>query len=205
MPQKSSLAANWIPQKTAVRFAVLRCSSLFLILIEIAWYFADFRTPSSSLARPQDMGPAGSPVFAENLQALTIPFAITTTPLSILSYCYSSFPRATSIHITTKMRNCQLENGSKVKIRALGGFCRERGCCGICRYLAGSSRRLTGIQYLTDGIGRARLRRKWQVSSPRPKAQSEFALHSSQALHTMSACNAAWIRNLDDDAYHPQR
>jgi hypothetical protein len=100
LPQKSSLAANWIPQKTAVRFAVLRCSSLFLILIEIAWYFADFHTPSSSLARPQDMGPAGSPVFAENLQALTIPFAITTTPLSILSYCYSSFPRATSIHIT---------------------------------------------------------------------------------------------------------
>ena len=48
----------------------LRCSSLFLILIEIAWYFADLRTPSSSLARPQDMGPAGPPVFAENLQAL---------------------------------------------------------------------------------------------------------------------------------------
>jgi hypothetical protein len=48
-----------------------------LILIEIAWYFGDLRTPSISLSRPQDMGRAGRPVFAENLHALTISFAIT--------------------------------------------------------------------------------------------------------------------------------
>jgi hypothetical protein len=36
LPQKSSLAVNWVPQKTAARFAVVRCSSLFLILIKIA-------------------------------------------------------------------------------------------------------------------------------------------------------------------------
>ena len=55
--------------------------------------FADLRTPSSSLARPQDIGPGSPPVFAENLQALTISFAITTPPLSKSSSCYMSFRR----------------------------------------------------------------------------------------------------------------
>jgi hypothetical protein len=90
-----------------------------LILIEIAWYFADLRTPSSSLARPQDIGPAGPPVFAENLQALTIPFAITTRR-SQYRRIASSISRGASMQITTKMRNCQLENGSKVKMPAMG-------------------------------------------------------------------------------------
>jgi hypothetical protein len=105
-------------RRASLFFAVL---SLFLILIEIAWYFADLRTPSSSLARPQDMGPAGPPVFAGNLQALTIPLLSPRTAFNT-SYCYLSFPRGTSMQITTKIRNCQLKNGSKMKIRALGSF-----------------------------------------------------------------------------------
>ena len=68
-------------------------ASLFLALIEIAWDFADLRTPSNSPARPQDMGRAGPPIFAENLQALTISFAITTPPLSKSSYYYLSHRR----------------------------------------------------------------------------------------------------------------
>lgn len=58
------------------------------MLIEIAWDFADLRTPSSSLARPQDMGPAGPPVFAENLQALTISSPI-TTPARRIVICHT--------------------------------------------------------------------------------------------------------------------
>jgi hypothetical protein len=76
----------------------LRCFSLFLMLIEIGRDFTDLRRPSSSLARPQDMGPAGPPVFAENLQALTISLAITTPPLSKSSYCYLSCQRNAVIH-----------------------------------------------------------------------------------------------------------
>jgi hypothetical protein len=53
-------------RNTSLFFAVIRCSSLFLMLIEIAKYFTVFRTTAG-------YGRAGPPVLAGNLQALTIP------------------------------------------------------------------------------------------------------------------------------------
>jgi len=35
LPQKSSLAANWVPQKPAARFAVFRCYSLFFAVFTL--------------------------------------------------------------------------------------------------------------------------------------------------------------------------
>jgi hypothetical protein len=38
-----------------------------------------------------------------------------------------------------------------------------------------------------------------------PKPCQFAPLYSTQALHTMLAYDAAWIRDIDDDAHHPQR
>jgi hypothetical protein len=122
LPRKSSPAANWVPQKTAARFAVfaiLRCSSLFLIFIEIAWRFADH-----AAQLPRDCSTwtlRAPPVFAENLQALTIFVCDRREPLSIrrIAVCRAGerqqFTLRHEIQITIITRNCQLENSSNVR------------------------------------------------------------------------------------------
>jgi hypothetical protein len=63
------------------------CYPLFSILIKIAHYFIDFRTPSIPLSPATARhGRAGPPVFAENLQALAIPLRSSRAVLTTVAY-----------------------------------------------------------------------------------------------------------------------
>jgi hypothetical protein len=176
LPQKSSLAANWVPQKTAARFAVFRSSSLFLTIIEIAWYFADLRTASNSLARPQDMGPARPSCFCRESTGINYSVAITARRsryvvlLSVIPAKRRNSRRVMPAQITTIIRNCQLENGSQLRGLPRGVDVSEYAA--VVRDRGG------------DGIGRARVRRKWQVSGPDP-----FRTYGPHALRSQNRPN----------------
>jgi hypothetical protein len=81
-----------------------RCYPLFFsvsIFIEIAQCFTDFRAIAPRTIA--ELGPAGPPVFAEILQALTIPLHSPRTAFNT-SYCCLSCERNAAIHAASCRR-----------------------------------------------------------------------------------------------------
>jgi hypothetical protein len=133
-PQKSRGCGERRAEITAGCLAVFRCFPLF---------FADFRYSSRCpifYRLSQDhrtWGRAGPPVFAENLQALTIPFRSPSAALNIV-ISVSVIPRNTANHVVP----CQCKLLQKYvivnKIMPLNkdassaGFSRERNHWDVC-------------------------------------------------------------------------
>ena len=120
------------------------------------------------------MGPAGPPVFAENLQALSIPLR-SPEPLSIrrIAICHASErPEFTPRHAGAYYyKNSQLSIGKWLQGEGTssGRFLPRAWplrnmplSCGIMELSS------LVFKIMTDGVGRKRMRRQWQVSGPRP-------------------------------------
>lgn len=158
-PQKSWLVDNCASKITARKLAVFRCSSLFFDTHRNRLVF--YRLPHGiipPLARARDIGRAGPPVLAENLHCLQY---------RRIAICHirkpPQFMKCHGAQVSTKIRNCQLENSSQSKDAwPLRNTLRS---CGITE--------LSVVIFLTDGIRRARVRHMSGIRSrPFPDVRS---------------------------------